>query len=157
MLSQALLKTVVLWLSVNFGLPATNDLPRVELVPAAKMAAVRYHGFASGRPAHVAAESGRSAPADAGEDVHALYDDRQKTIYLHERWTGATAADVSVLVHELVHHLQNLAGTKFLCPQEREKDAYKAQRAWLDLFNRTLEQEFDIDPMTVLVRANCLN
>jgi hypothetical protein len=36
-------------------------------------------------------------------------------------------------------------------------DGYRAQRAWLALFGRTLEQEFDIDPMTVLVRTNCLN
>jgi hypothetical protein len=157
MLSQALLKTIVLWLSVNFGLPATDELPRVELVPAAKMAAVRYRGLASDRPTNVAVEAGRLAPADAGEDVYALYDDRHRIVYLHERWTGATAADLSVLVHELVHHLQNIAGMKFMCPQEREKDAYTAQRAWLAQFKRTLEQEFQIDPMTVLVRTNCMN
>ena len=68
---------------------------------------------------------------------------------------GRPPAEVSVLVHELVHHLQNVSRMKFTCPQEREKDAYAAQHAWLALFGRTLEQEFEIDPMTVLVRTNC--
>ena len=46
-------------------------------------------------------------------------------------------------------------GIKFTCPQEREKDAYDAQRTWLERSGRTLEDEFEIDPMTVLVRTNC--
>ena len=55
----------------------------------------------------------------------------------------------------MVHHLQNVAGMKFACAGEREKDAYRAQRAWLELFGRTLEQEFELDPMTILLRTNC--
>jgi hypothetical protein len=55
----------------------------------------------------------------------------------------------------MVHHLQNAANEKFACPQEREKHAYKAQREWLALFGRTIEQEFEIDAMTILVRSNC--
>jgi hypothetical protein len=43
----------------------------------------------------------------------------------------------------------------FACPGKREKDAYRAQRAWLELFDRTLEGEFGIDPMTLLVRTSC--
>ena len=152
---QTLLTVLVTWLSINFGLPANYDHPQLETVTSARMAAVRYRGLASDRPSNAAVEAGRSAPADIGRDVYALYDDLRRIIYLHEGWTGTTPAEVSVLVHELVHHLQNVAGVKFACPQEREKDAYAAQQAWLALFGRALEQEFEIDPMTVLVRTNC--
>jgi hypothetical protein len=120
------------------------------------MAQVRYSRLAALQPHLYASESGRSTPPDVGQDVNAIYDDHTRTIYLLEHWSSARPADVSVLVHEMVHHLQNLAGEEFMCPQEREKDAYKAQRTWLSLFNRTLEQEFNVDPMTVLVRTNCL-
>lgn len=154
---QALLMVIVTWLSVNFDLPAFHDHPRVEVASAAKMAEVRYSRLTALRPDRFAAEAGRSAPPDVGQDVYAIYDDISRTIYLHEGWTGATPAEVSVLVHEMVHHLQNAGGMKFSCPHEREKDAYKAQREWLGLFGRTLEQEFDIDPMTVLVRTNCMH
>jgi hypothetical protein len=152
---EALMTTLVLWLSINFGLPATYDHPKVEFVPPAKMAAVRFRGLASDRQPSVANEAGRTAPPEFGQEVYALYDTQRRTIYLHEHWSSRRPADVSVLVHELVHHLQNVADEKFMCPQEREKDAYKAQREWLALFGRTLEQEFEIDAMTVLVRTNC--
>ena len=152
---QALLTVIVTWLSINFGLPATHERPRVEFASPAQMAAVRYSRLAAVRPDRVAAESGRLAPPKTGEDVFAIYDNATRTIYLHENWTGATPADSSLLVHEVVHHLQNAAGMKFACAGEREKDAYRAQRAWLALFGRTLEQEFELDPMTILLRSNC--
>lgn len=153
---QPLLTVIMTWLSINFGLPAFHDHPSVEIVPAAKMAEVRYSRLMVRRPHRVAAEAGRSALAEIGQDVYAIYDDASETIYLREGWTVATPADVSLLVHEMVHHLQNAAGMTFSCPQEREKDAYRAQREWLALFGRTLEQEFEIDPMTVLLRTNCM-
>jgi hypothetical protein len=154
---EALLTTIVLWVSINFGLPATYDHPKVEIVPPAKMAAVRFQGLTSDRAASVAIEAGRKAQADFGHEVYALYDDRRRIIYLHEGWAGKSPRDVSLLVHEMVHHMQNAAGKKFTCPQEREKDAYKAQSEWLALFGRTLEQEFEIDGMTMLVRTNCMD
>ena len=153
---EPLLTTIVLWLAINFSLTASNEHPRVEFVPPAKMAEVRYSRLAAVRTDRFASEAGRSAPPEVGQDVYAIYDDLSRTVYLLEHWNITSPADVSVLVHEMVHHLQNVAGEKFLCPQEREKDAYKAQRAWLALFDRTIEQEFEIDPLTVLVRTNCL-
>lgn len=71
-------------------------------------------------------------------------------------WTGKSPADVSVLVHEMVHHVQNVAGLKYACPEEREKPAYDAQNQWLALFGRKVTEEFELDPMTLLVRTNCL-
>lgn len=152
---ETLLTVIVTWISINFGLPATSELPRVEFVPPAKMAAVRFRGLAPDRQPNAAIESGRTAPAEFGQDIYALYDTRDRTIYLHEGWSGSRLADVSVLVHEMVHHLQTAAGEKFVCAQEREKDAYRAQREWLAMFGSTLEREFGIDGMTVLVRTNC--
>lgn len=153
---QTLLAVIVTWLSINFGLPATDELPRVEFASPAQMAAVRDSRMTVPPPGRTAAESGRPVPPETGGDVLAIYDDATRTIYLPRNWTGATPADSALLVHEMVHHLQNVAGTKFACAGEREKDAYRAQRAWLALFGRTPEQEFGLDPMTILLRTNCL-
>ncbi|WP_347404092.1 DUF6647 family protein [Mesorhizobium sp. WSM4976] len=60
-----------------------------------------------------------------------------------------------MLVHEMVHYLQNAGGLKFACPAEREQMAYNAQERWLQLFGRSLEAGFVLDPFTVLVRTNC--
>jgi hypothetical protein len=153
---EALLTVIVTWLSISFGLPATYDHPQVEIVPALKMAAVRYSRLRAIGTDRLTAEAGRTAPPEVGMDVHAVYDDKSRTIYLHEGWSDKSPADVSVLVHELVHHLQNVAGSRYSCPQEREKAAYAAQARWLELFGRTLADAFELDPMTVLVRTNCM-
>lgn len=153
---HALLTVIVTWLSVSFGLPATDEHPRVEFVSASKMADVRYSRLAAARPDRVATEAGRSAPAEVGRDVHGMYDDQARTIYLPAGWTTASVADISVLVHEMVHHLQNAGGLKYECAGAREKLAYQAQARWLELFGKNLTDEFELDPMTILVRTNCM-
>jgi hypothetical protein len=135
-----LLTRIVAWLAANFDLPANYDHPRVELISQRRIAALRF-----GSPTH-----------SGGREVIAVYHDRRRTIYLAEDWTGATPADVSVLVHEMVHHLQNLDRQTFFCPQERERLAYRAQDKWLGLSGSSLAREFDIDPMTLKVSTSCM-
>lgn len=103
-------------------------------------------------PVYVLPRIAFAAPAE----VEAQYDDATRTIYLPEAWTGDSPAELSVLVHEMVHHVQNVAGLGYACPEEREKLAYAAQRQWLALVGRDLLQEFRLDPMTLLVRTNCM-
>ena len=141
---QTLLTAIVTWLSFSLGLPATYDHPRIERVPPAQMVEMRLH-----------AES-PSTTANSGHDLVALYDNRSRTIYLREDWTGATPAELSVLVHEMVHHLQNVAALKYDCAEAREKPAYDAQKKWLALFGRNLEKEFTLDAFTLLLRTNCM-
>jgi len=139
---DGLLTAIVIWLSATWGLPAIQDHPRIELAPPATLVAVRIGG---------------STASASGRELEALYDDRTRTIYLPWGWTGATPAELSVLVHEMVHHLQNVGGLKYECPEAREKPAYAAQDKWLSLFGRNLVDEFELDPMTVLVRTKCMH
>ena len=145
---------MVTWLSINFGLPAIDEHPQVHFASAREMADVRHGRLASTDAAH---QMGEPTQAAFGNDVHAIYDDQSRTIYLPEGWTGETPAEVSVLVHELVHHMQNVAGVKYDCAEAREKPAYQAQARWLELFGQNLADEFEIDAMTILVRTNCMH
>jgi hypothetical protein len=97
---------------------------------------------------------GHAAPP-ATLDVVALYDDEARTILLPEGWAGGSPAEMSVLVHEMVHHLQNVSGRRYACPAEREAEAYSVQERWLALFGETLEGAFAIDPMTRLLLTRC--
>jgi len=85
----------------------------------------------------------------------AVYSYATQTIYLPEGWTGTSPAELSVLVHELVHHVQNVAGLKYACAQEREKLAYEAQERWLGLFGHSLERDFELDGFSLLVKTRC--
>lgn len=137
---DALLIAIVTWLSANFGLPPDYDLPNAAYLPDAKISETRYGG--------VAAEKRR--------EVVALYDDGTQTILLTDGWSGRSPAELSVVVHEMVHHLQNRARLHFECEAAREEMAYAAQQAWLELFGRDLETEFGLDPMTLKLSTRCM-
>jgi Domain of unknown function (DUF6647) len=135
------LKGIASWLSAEFGLTIT-ELPNVEFVAKERMRAIRYRGVPSDH-------------MDEGRDILAVYDDDARTIYLPRDWSGRTVVETSILVHEMVHHAQNLAGMKSECPQVREQMAYEAQQRWLARFGRNLAEDFGIDGFTLLVLTNC--
>jgi hypothetical protein len=145
--SEAGLREIETWLSRRFNLDAAERLPAVSFAPAVHMLALRHRDLHHPGPG---LESG-----DAAAGVVAVYDDSSRTIYLLDGWTGETPAEFSVLVHEMVHHLQNAAGQKFACPAEREKLAFEAQEAFLAHYKLDLESTFGIDPLTRLVRTSC--
>lgn len=148
--ANALLTALTFWASENSGLPANYDLPKVAFVSAAKLAELRYKSLLGTQLAS-AGVPGNSAQR---ENV-AIYDDATRTIFLREGWTGNTPAELSILVHELIHHLQNLGQLKHECPQQRERLAYRVQDQWLSLFERNLWEDFEIDPFTLLVTTKC--
>ncbi len=111
---NAFLSAIVTWLSINFGLPATYDHPDIVFVPAVQISEFVY--------------------ADAGkknrQDVIAGYNDVRRVILLPDSWDDKSPADLSVLVHQMVHHLQNLSEIEYDCPGAREEPAYAAQDRW---------------------------
>jgi hypothetical protein len=153
---QELLTMTMTWLAINFGLPVTYERPRVEIVSTEELAEVRYGSMAFDRLDDAAAVATAAVPSEIGHGIHAVYDDRRRTIFLPKGWSGATPADVSLLVHELTHHLQNVAGLTYDCPEAREAPAYRAQARWLELFGTTLADEFGLDAMTILLRTSCM-
>jgi hypothetical protein len=154
--TETLLTEIVTWLSANFDLPAIQDHPGVEFVSPAKLASMRYEGqdFLPDRTRETAAYE--PVEATHQREVVALYEGTTKTIFLSNTWTGTTPVDQSVLVHEMVHHLQNLGKLKFECPMAREKLAYIAQDRWLKRFGKDLETEFDVDMFTILISSACM-
>jgi hypothetical protein len=140
------------WVSNQFDLPTMHEHPRIEFAPPAKIASLRFTDLLSDPGAQV--EPNNRAPS-AQHDTIAIYDDATRTIYLPEGWSGSTPAELSVLVHEMVHHFQNLLGLKHECPQEREKLAYIAQDRWLGLFGHSLADDFALDPFSLFVKTTC--
>lgn len=145
---DTLLTTIVLWLSLNFNLPANYEHPRIEFANKSRISEL-YHSGALGAGGPPAGGAGNST-------IVAIYNAPERTIYLSDQWTGRTPSESSVLVHEMVHHLQNLSGEHYACPQEREKLAYEAQEKWLNLMGRTLESELQLDRFTLLIYTRCM-
>jgi len=147
---EELLNDIVAWLSSNFDLPAIKDRPAIEFISRMELAKLRARDLASSQS--FIGNDGQVAQ----REVVALYDNNTSTILLPDDWGGASPTDQSVLVHEMVHHLQNLGKLKFECPRAREKTAYLAQAKWLERFGLSLEKEFDVDMFTVLISSACM-
>jgi hypothetical protein len=152
---QALLIAIETWLSIELDLPPVRPHPRIEIVPAARIVAQRY-GRVLFAPDSAMISTDRSSTA-AERETLAIYSDAAQTIYLPEEWTGRTPAELSILVHEIVHHVQNIRDLKYACHQERERLAYLAQERWLAIFNRSLASEFELDPLSLLVKTGCFH
>src|SRR5262249_50319443 len=123
---SALLTAIVLWISGGFGIPANYEHPSIKLVPAQEVTFLRYRAFTAAQQRDILRQHDSLPAADRREAV-AVYDDKNETIYLPDTWKGDTAADLSVLVHEMVHHLQNKNQIKYECAGAREELAYAAQ------------------------------
>jgi hypothetical protein len=147
LIASSLLGEIEIWLASNFDLPTAKERPAIAIVSQAQLVAKRL-------PQNSPSEG--AAHADPTQRrVVALYDDRARAIFLADDWLGTSPADKSILVHEMVHHIQNLAGIKYECPMAREKPAYLAQDKWLSQFGLSLEKEFDVDMFTIVVSSAC--
>ncbi len=152
-LNAALLRAIVAWLHVDFDLPLVSDLPNIAFAAPRTMVALRYQDVPSDRLSE--GPVGRDGAGAAQPEIVALYSDEARTIYLPNDWSGRSPADLSVVVHEMVHHVQNVAGLKYACPEAREAPAYAAQDKWLGLFGTDLDHAFGLDLMTVFARTTC--
>jgi hypothetical protein len=119
--------------------------PTIIFASEREMHAMRYQKVTDG---HMARHEG---------NILALYHDKLEIVFLSDDWSGSNYSELSVLVHELTHHLQKVSAMRFSCPEEREKLAYEAQAKWLALFHSDLETEFEMDAFTLLVKTNCLH
>lgn len=146
-----LMTEIAEWLSSTFELPRTEVRPAIAFVPEGELGSLRHKHRARAQSDMAPDEKGAT-----GETTVAFYDLDKRTIFLAEGWMGITPADQSILVHEMVHHIQNVGQLKFECPEAREKLAYEAQDRWLGRFGTSLEREFKIDPFTVLVSSACM-
>lgn len=67
--------------------------------------------------------------------IHAAYDGERQLIGLGPDWWGSTPLDLSVLVHELTHHLQAGTASVPICIRDQEIEAYNTQLKYLAAFH----------------------
>ena len=133
-----MLTSIVTWISNSTDTPANYSLPRLEREPNVQLASMRHDGE------FVSPGNGLGG-----------YDETTKTILLPSEWTAATPGELSILVHQMVYHLQNVGGQHFQCSYERESRAYVAQDRWLAAFGSKLEIKFGVDPEAFAYDHQC--
>ena len=150
---NALLKSAADWISNVFGLPELRTLPAIRRLPAGKSAFLSSAAIASDQLPDTAVINYQRSP----QEMLAHYDDASKTIFLPDGWAGSTPAEMSVLVHAMAYHFQNVGGrANYDCAEERKALPYEAQERWLGLYDRSLVKDFSIEPATLMLITQCM-
>lgn len=140
------------WISNIFDLPDMQTLPAIRRIPSEKLALLSGTSIASDRLPDTAVMHQRSV-----HEMVARYDYAKKTIYLSAGWNGSTPAEMSMLVHLMAHHFQNVGGRKYFdCAEERNALPYEAQERWLGLYGGSLREDFGIDQAELMLITQCM-
>ena len=131
-----ILTALMIWLGANTTLDTNHDIPKVLFLPQAEMEALYYP------------ENQEKFP----NKLHGLYDQESDTIILPDDWDRRDAWDMGVLVHEMVHYLQDVNNVKFNCTAEMEKDAWPIQQKYL---KDRHDYDWEYDGLWFMVISTC--
>ena len=136
---DAVLQEIAVWIEGHSDLRAPPVLPNVVLIPAERIAALR------GRISEPVWPDGvTQGIADFTGRILAFFEAGSGTIYMYDGWTGQTPAQMSVLVHEMVHVMAAGQGSR-----GGERLAFLVQDMWLKDRGLSLIGEFGIDPFSL--------
>jgi hypothetical protein len=118
------------WLALNTDIKL-NNFPRVEVV----------------RHSDIVEMSGMNAQG--------LYNWDEQKIYISNFVDLTTIQGVSIVLHELVHHHQNVSGmlSSYECKNQAEQLAYETQKHFLQSMKATLTLE--MNPLHVALSSAC--
>jgi len=120
---EQLLRALMVWASAQTGLPMTDELPEIRITNRCEIERIFYSDMSK-------------SCEDTALRIQAIYDPRVARMLLPETWSEKNIYDISMLVHEVVHHLQAKNGqtpeTVGCTGRDIEKPAYDAQIAWLE-------------------------
>jgi len=63
--------------------------------------------------------------------LHALYSRKKDIIYLSDSWNMYNAFDRGVLLHELLHYVQDMNNVQYDCMGQLEAEVYPLQKKYL--------------------------
>lgn len=111
---KEILVAIMLWLSSNTYFNTNHELPKVIFLPQEQLNEMYYEEQEHG-----------------SNSLHGLYEKETDTIYLPDTWDRRKAWDQGVLLHEVMHYLQDVNGMYFNCVAEMEKDVWPIQQHYL--------------------------
>ena len=87
-----------------------------------------------------------------GVTLHGFYDTKLNLIILPDTWDRTDPWNQSVLLHEMIHYLQDVNQIKYLCIEEMEKDTWPLQKQYL---KEEHNFEWDYDKLWHLLISTC--
>jgi hypothetical protein len=105
----------MLWINATTGLPVPDVRPVIQYLSAERL--------------HYMVAPDTEYDPDGSFIYHAAY--RNDFVYLTKGWDRNDIVDLSTLVHELTHHMQEHSGQTWGCNAAKEPQAYSVQEDFL--------------------------
>ncbi len=87
-----------------------------------------------------------------GVTLHGLYDIKLDLIILPDTWDRTDPWSLSVLLHEVIHYLQDINQIDYDCVNQMEKDAWPLQKQYL---KEQHNFDWDYDKLWHLLTSTC--
>ena len=111
---KEILIALMIWIGANTDYNTDVPLPVVEFKTQVEMEGL-YYG-----------ERKREG------DLYGFYNLKKNVIILPDTWDSARPFDLGLLVHEMIHYLQDVNEIQFQCVAEMEADAWPLQKQYLE-------------------------
>ena len=132
---KEIITALMIWLGANTPFDTNHDIPKVIFLPQEQMEKMFYKG-----------------EDEMPNTLHGLYDKESDTIILPDTWDRRNPWDMGILLHEMVHYLQDQNGIKFSCTAEMERDAWPTQQKYL---KEQHDYVWDYDGLWYAVISTC--
>ena len=133
---KEIITALMIWLGANSDFNVNMDIPTVMFLPQDKMEQQYYKGR-----------------KHADVNLHAFYDTENDIIVLPDTWDRRKPWDLSVLLHEIIHYVQDQNEVRFNCVQEMEVKTWPLQQKYLQQMH---DVDWDYDRWHFMI-SHCTN
>ena len=131
---KEIITALLIWIGANSDFNVNMDVPMVVFLPQDQMEQ-RYFG-----------------DTENHGELHGFYDIEKNIIILPDTWDRRDPWDLSVLLHEMIHYVQDQNETEFNCTAEMEKDSWPLQQKYLLEIH---DFKWDYDKLWYLMVSSC--
>ena len=110
---KEILIALMLWIGANTDYNINVPLPTVAFIKQVEMEKLYY-----------------GERTQEGE-LYGFYNLKNNVIILPDTWNSAKPFDLGLLVHEIIHYLQDVNNIQYRCTAEMEIDAWPLQKQYL--------------------------
>lgn len=132
---KEIITALMIWLGANTHFDTNHDIPAVIFLPQDELNSMYF-----------------SEQHDDTSTLHGFYNRDMDTIFLPDTWDRRSAWDMGVLLHEMIHYLQDMNEEKFMCNQQMERDAWPIQQ---DYLKKEHNYDWDYDQLWFFMISTC--
>ena len=132
---KELLVILMLWIGANTNYNVDLSLPEIIRMDKAPLEYQYFKG---------------KIPKDS--DVHGFYHLKDKTIYIRGEYPINHPWSQGLILHELLHYIQDMNNTKFGCVAEMEREVWPLQQKYL---KEVHEFDWDYDKIWYMIISSC--